>query len=119
MRGVVLALVLFLAGCGTLIPSVSTTAVSSGVGCVVGGLTGVGLPAGCVAGAAIGDGIGELIYKDEEPVRDVWGLLSELINISGWLIAVYIGLTVLLPFLAGWLIPQPRRRKDESDSAGE
>lgn len=118
MRALVLATCLSLVGCGTLVPSVTTTSLSTAAGCAVGAATGT-LPLGCVAGAALGDGVGEFIYKDEKQVKTVFGLLKELIDVAGWVIAVYILMTVGLPFLVGWFTPHRRDRRHERSNAGE
>ena len=114
MRVFVLLAALLLTGCSTLLPSVATTSASAAVGCVAGG------PLGCVAGAAAGDAVGELLFREEPKVRTLYGLLDELVETAGWVLAAYIGASVGLPFLLGWILPQPkRRRKDVSSEDSE
>ncbi|MCP4167599.1 MAG: hypothetical protein GY759_17145 [Chloroflexi bacterium] len=99
----IIALII-LSGCSTVLPRAGTTATASAVGCVAGG------PVGCVGGAVVGDMVGDLFFRKEVEVKEpdtFYGLLIKLGEITGWTI----GAIVLLPFLLGYVLPQPGRRR--------
>ncbi len=103
--------VIMLCGCGTM-TKVGTTGATAAVGAAVAG------PVGAVGGALIGDTVGEVILDPilnlqskkavvEQKVDGFWPLLAKALEVGGWIV----GLFILIPLVAGIVMPQPKFRR--------
>ena len=107
----------FLTGCGTM-TKVATTATGATVGAIAAG------PPGAIVGAIAGDLTGEIIiepiltiYEHKRKIQAVvepdsfWTLLQKMTEVAGWLVGLFLLAPILLPFVAGLLIPAPGSKK--------